>query len=135
MHNKKLIEEFYERVWNNRDVEYIPNLFVERCTFKGSIGKETRGYKGIEEYVVLITNALGNYRCKIQQVISENNKAYAKVEFSGIHKGELMGYTPSGKKLTWLGAAEFQFEEGKISSVWVLGDVFGLVQQLNANNT
>ena len=77
--------------------------------------------------------ALGDYRCEIQEVIAEGNKAFARMWFSGRHRGEFCGYPPTGKRVEWAGAAVFTFAGEQIAALWVLGDVHGLLQQLARN--
>lgn len=43
-----------------------------------------------------------------------------------------MNIPPTGKQLTWAGAALFTFEDGKIIDLWVLGDLVSLLDQLNS---
>ena len=93
------------------------------------------GHEGIAEYVTLITNALGEFESTIHQVICEDENAYARIRFAGIHQDQFMGYSPSGKAVNWIGTVEFRITGGKISELWALGDLHGLVQQLRANDT
>jgi predicted ester cyclase len=69
----------------------------------------------------------------MQEMIVEGNKAFARILFSGIHCAEFFGYQPTGKRVEWVGAAVFTFAGEKISSLWVLGDVHALLQQLVNN--
>ena len=66
-------------------------------------------------------------------MIAEGNQAFARLRFSGMHRAEFFGYQPTGKRVEWAGAAVFTFAGEKISALWVLGDIHGLLQQL-ANN-
>jgi predicted ester cyclase len=51
--------------------------------------------------------------------------------FAGVHRGELLGYQPTGRRVAWAGAAFFTFENGLVSDCWVLGDVDALKRQLS----
>src|SRR5215475_5363391 len=82
---------------------------------------------------VIPDHILSDYRCEIQEMIAEGHKAFARLLFSGMHRAEFFGYQPTGKRVEWVGAAVFTFAGEKISALWVLGDVHGLLQQL-ANN-
>ena len=44
--------------------------------------------------------------------------------------GELFGHPPTGKMVSWAGAAVFTFSGELIRDLWVLGDVHSLLQQL-----
>jgi hypothetical protein len=53
--------------------------------------------------------------------------------FSGIHRGLLLGQPPTGKRVSWAGAALFHARGGKLESLWVLGDLESLRRQLRAD--
>lgn len=132
--NQDIIRAFYEQIWNQHDKTKIPMILQDQFTFRGSLGQERRGHAGFADYVDFIHAALGNYRCDIQEIISEGNKSFARMIFSGVHKGEFFGFRPTSNRVSWAGAAVFTFHEDKISDLWVLGDVHGLLKQLE-NNT
>ena len=83
----------------------------------------------------MVHNALGDYKCIIEDLVEEGEKVFAKMSFSGIHRDEFMGYPPSHKRLTWEGCALFTFEGERISDVWALGDLKSLENQLRQNET
>ena len=43
--------------------------------------------------------------------------------FSGLHVGSLLGFEATGKHIGWHGCALFDIINGKVSDLWVLGDV------------
>jgi len=132
---KSQVRKFYEVLWDAHDNEATPSLLHENFTFRGSLGQEKRGHKGFAEYVGMVHNALGNYKCIIEDLVEEENKVFAKMSFTGIHRDNFMGYPPSQKRLTWKGCALFTFGGERISNVWVLGDLKSLEDQLKQNET
>jgi hypothetical protein len=44
-----------------------------------------------------------------------------------------MGYKPTGKEVEWIGAAFFESKDGKLTNIWVLGDLEGLRSKLDQN--
>jgi predicted ester cyclase len=124
------VRRFYEILWNNYDLDSMPMILHEDLSFWGSLGDIKRGYHGFAEYVDKLYKALGEYRCTIEQLVSEDARVFAKMKFSGIHRGELMGYGPTGKRVTWAGAALFTFKDARIRDIWVLGDLKGIEEQL-----
>jgi predicted ester cyclase len=84
----------------------------------------------VVSYVDFVHNALDNYCCDIIDLVVENQKAFARMRFHGIHRGEFFGYAPTGRLVEWAGAALFTFRDDKIEDLWVLGDVHSLLQLL-----
>ena len=55
------------------------------------------------------------------------------MRFSGLHRGDFFGYSPTGSRVEWAGTALFTFRGGQIADLWVLGDVHRLLQLLELN--
>jgi predicted ester cyclase len=55
---------------------------------------------------------------------------FAKRQCTGCHQAEFLGYPPTGKQVTWLGAGRFLFKDGKVIDLGVLGDLKALEVQL-----
>jgi len=128
-----LVEKFYERIWNAGDLGAITDVMASDFAFRGSLGTELIGHEAFEEYLGSIRGALADYRCEIIQCVAEGNYAFAKMRFSGRHVASFRGYAPTGKDVSWLGAALFRFEGEVIRELWVLGDLAGLDAVLRAN--
>ncbi|WP_417897647.1 ester cyclase [Bacillus haimaensis] len=128
--NVELIKRFYHEMWNQFDKSIFPELLTKDFRFRGSLGKYTTGYKCFREYVDFIQNAFPDFHNHIEEIISEGNKSFARLTYKGTHHGELFGIKPTNKLIEYSGAAVFHFKNERISEVWVLGDIYGLVQQL-----
>lgn len=127
---KEQVQKFYEVIWNKHDKEAVPEVLHESFKFRGSLGQEKEGHAGFIEYLDMVHMALADYRCEIQELVSEGSKVFAKMQFSGKHQGMFMGVNPTGRRLVWEGAALFHFIDGKAISLWVLGDLESLRKQL-----
>lgn len=127
----ELVRSFYAEIWNRGDLSFVPVLLQDEFTFRGSLGEQRRGHAGFAEYVQMVRGALGDYRCDILDLVAEGTRAFARMRFSGVHRGELLGRAPTGRRVEWAGAALFTVgEDGRLSDLWVLGDVHGLLAQL-----
>ena len=131
--HKAQVEKFYESLWNAHNKDDMASLLHEDFTFRGSLGQEKRGCKGFSEYVDMVHGALENYLCNIEDLVAEGDKVFARMIFTGIHRGKFLGYQPTGQRISWYGCALFNFEDGHIIDVWVLGDLKNLEEQLKSN--
>lgn len=127
------VEAFYSRIWNDGDFSAASVLLSEGFSFRGSLGSELQGRDTFTEYVRLVRGALADYHCEILDCVTEGNKAFAKIHFSGIHVAPFRGHQPTRKSVHWLGAALFTFDGKVISELWVLGDLSGLDAVLQSN--
>lgn len=130
---KNQVQKFYELIWNVHNKNAIPEILDNQVTFRGSLGETSVGHAGFAEYLDRVHEALADYRCEIQELVAEPPQVFAKMRFSGLHRGEFMGYPPTGKVISWAGAALFTFKQGKIFDLWVLGDVKSLEIELQNN--
>ena len=128
--HKEIVRKFYDAIWNNADKTVIPDLLTEDFLFKGSLGLMQRGHDGFANFMDQVRAALGEYRCDIVDMAAENDKVFARMLYSGVHRGDLFGYAATHAKIKWDGVAIFTFSDGKISELWVLWDVNDVMKQL-----
>ena len=55
-----------------------------------------------------------------------DDRAFARMRFSGRHTAPFRGFAPTGREVSWAGAALFRFADEVIAEIWVLGDLAGL---------
>ncbi|MDB5331244.1 MAG: hypothetical protein JWP03_2395 [Phycisphaerales bacterium] len=134
MSTPNIVKAFYEHIWNAGDLDAAGQLLAENVSFRGSLGDEMRGRESFKDYVRAVRGALDRYHCEILECVAEQDFAFAKMRFSGIHKGFFRGHEPTGRLVVWHGAAFFRMEEGVIIEVWVLGDLAGLDAVLKENS-
>ena len=127
---KQQVKRFYAELWNAHALDSMPSILHENITFRGSLGQEKRGHAGFAEYVDMVHLALDRYRCTIEEMVEEDDRVFARVLFSGIHRNEFLGYAASGQRLSWMGCALFTFDGELIKDIWVLGDLKNLEDQL-----
>lgn len=127
------VEAFYGRIWNAGDFDAAAGLLTEGFVFRGSLGAELQGRDEFLAYVRSVRFALADYHCDILECVTEGDRAFARMRFSGRHVEVFRGFPPTGRSVHWLGAALFQFEGSAIAQLWVLGDLHGLDAILNAN--
>jgi steroid delta-isomerase-like uncharacterized protein len=133
MSTPHLVHAFYERIWNKGDLQAVPELLATDFVFRGSLGNETRGQEEFKEYVRLVRGSFTDYCCEILNCVSEGDRAFARMRFSGLHTGMFRGFAPTNRTVSWAGAALFRFESGVITDLWVLGDLSGLDEGLREN--
>lgn len=132
---KQQVQRFYRELWDAHDKQAMGSILHPDVTFRGSLGDEKQGHAGFAEYVDKVHHALDSYQCHIEALVEEGSKVFARMRFSGIHRDHFMGYAPTNKRVSWAGCALFTFNDSLISEVWVLGDLKGLEQQLEANKS
>jgi predicted ester cyclase len=128
--NRLLIERFYHEMWNRFDKTIFSDILAEDLRFRGSLGQAKAGHREFGEYVDFVQRAFPGFSNEIADIISEGDKAFAKPIYRGTHRGEVLGIAPTGRRIQYEGAAFFKFRGDLIVEVWVLGDIYGLISQL-----
>jgi steroid delta-isomerase-like uncharacterized protein len=128
----KLVERFYTDLWNRQNFTAAEEILAPDFRFRGSLGSQTIGIPAFLAYALSIHVALADYRCTIEEIVADEVHAATRMRFAGIHRAPLLGVDATGRHVSWAGAAFFQVAQARIVSLWVLGDVEGLKQQLGA---
>jgi steroid delta-isomerase-like uncharacterized protein len=130
--NVELVRRFYEEMWNRFDESLIPRLLTPDFKFRGSLGNQTLGHDAFARYMRLIEQAFPDFTNHVEETITEGDRTFARLTYRGTHRGEALGCPPTNRPIRYVGAAVFRFRQSMIAETWVLGDVWGLVQQLRA---
>ena len=79
-----------------------------------------------------VQSAFPDFHNAIVQLTAEDDRVVARTMYRGTHRGEIFGVAPTGKEISYAGAAFFRMADGKIIHGWVLGDLLPLLRQLGA---
>lgn len=129
---RELVQSFYRDVWNKADEDAARRILDAGFRFRASLGPERVGPAGFCDYMRSIHRALGEYECTIEDMIEEESRAAARMRFTGLHRGDFFGVPPTGRRITWAGAAFFTMDGERIVDLWVLGDIDAVKSQLGA---
>jgi steroid delta-isomerase-like uncharacterized protein len=127
---KDLVRRYYEALWNRWDFALADELIAEAVVFRGSLGISVQGREGFKAYMRTIRAAFPDFHNHIEELIAENDRVTARLTYTGTQQGEVLGIAPTNRKVSYAGVALFRVVENRIAEGWVLGDVYGLVQQL-----
>jgi len=130
-----LVERFYDVVWNKADERAAREILDPSFIFRASLGPDLRGPDGFIAYLRSVHAALQNFTCTIEDLIATEDRAAAKMRFTGRHRAKFFGIEATGRHVAWSGAAFFSARGGRISELWVLGDVEAVMRQLMPERT
>lgn len=129
-----LIGRFYDEMWNRFDKTLFPEILDPSIRFRGSLGQVKTGFDEMGDYVDYIRAFAPDFHNEVVSTITEGNQTFARLSYTGTHQGELFGLSPTNRRFEYTGAVVFTFAERLITEVWVLGDIYGLLSQLNPEN-
>ncbi len=129
--NKKLIERYYE-MWNRWNFSLADELLTRDLVFRGSLGDETRGRAAFCDYMRRVQRAFPDFHNQIEEIAAEENRTVVRLTYTGTQHGRIFGIAPTGKKISYAGAAFFRIEKEQVAEAWILGDLVTLLRQLGA---
>ena len=129
-----LVRRFYDDLWNRFDATLIPVLLTDDVTVRGAFGRQAVGHAAFADYLELVRGAFPDFVQTIEdvEVDAVGGSAFVRLHCRGTHRGTLFGLPATGRRITYEGAARFETRDGRIADIWILGDLHGLVRQLEA---
>ena len=122
---------FYGEVWNLANETVAREILHPALQFRSSLGSELQGVDEFLRYMRELHSALAEYRCIIDELVTTESRAAARMTFSGTHRAAWLGVPATGRVITtWAGAAFFTVAQGQITRIWVLGDIDAITRQL-----
>lgn len=113
---EELIARFYGQLWNNWDDAAVEDVLAEDFAFRGSMGDQTRGRDGWRGYRDAIRQGSPDFHNEVVELVTADNRAAARVVFSGHHEGLLAGVPATGRWFEYVGAAFFTCDNGRLSA-------------------
>ena len=92
-----LVERFYDVVWNKADEQAAREILDPDFIFRASLGPELRGPEGFIAYLRSVHAALENFICTIEDLIATEDRAAAKMRFTGTHRAKFFGVEATGR--------------------------------------
>jgi steroid delta-isomerase-like uncharacterized protein len=128
--HKPLVRSWYDEMWNRWDETVFGRILDPDVELRGSLGQTHRGFAALASYMQFVRAAFPDFHNEIEVMVEEGDAVFARLRYTGTHRGAIFGIAPTGRRIEYAGAALFRFRNGRIWNVWVLGDVDGLKRQL-----
>jgi len=133
--NSALIRRWFEEVWNKGRMEAIDEMASPDAIGHGQAQHDTDiGLKEFRKLAAGLRTAFPDFKATIDQVIEQGDKVVARWTTTMTHKGEFLGFAPTGKKATVTGTTILRIIDGKIIEGWDNWDQLGLLVQIGAVN-
>lgn len=120
--NEKIVERFYQELWNAWDLSVADEILAENVRFRGTLGSTLEGREAFKGYVETVRQAFPDWQNRIEETISCGDRVVTRMTWSGTHDGRLMDVEPTGVRVEYVGAAIFRLSVGRIVEAWVVGD-------------
>jgi steroid delta-isomerase-like uncharacterized protein len=130
--NGALIRRWFEEVWNRGRMEAIDEMASPDVIGHGQAQHATN--IGLEEFRIFakdMRSAFPDMKVTIDYIIEQGDMVVARWTATMTHKGEFLGFAPTGKKATITGTSIQRMSGGKIVEGWDNLDQLGLLVQID----
>lgn len=129
--NKAVVHRYFNDVMNQGNLDAIDEIADPNFAFIIPTQPEPfRGPEGFKGFVQYLRAAFPDIKFEIEREIAEGNKVAVRWKITGTHKGEFLGAAPTDKFVEDHGVDIFTISKGKILTVHVNENDFGLMVQL-----
>lgn len=134
LENKDVVRGFHDAAWNHGDLDGAAVLLADDLVDHAPLAFPGRapGAAGLLQVVRMIRAALPDLRREIEDQIAEGDLVVTRFTDRGTHRGELMGIPATGREVSVSGINIECVRSGRITEVWHIEDLMGLMQQLGA---
>lgn len=128
MNNKKLIQDFYEKIRSGNELASVSNYMHKKVIAHQVLAEAepevviSRTPKEYADHVSEMRDTYGKFKLSIEEILSENNKVYVRWRQIG-----MVNNIP----ITEIGSAVYLIKDTKISEYWIQIDRKGIEEQLN----
>ena len=130
--NKALVRRVYDEVFGQGDLDLTEELFSQDFELHDGLGSDVTGPAAVKQVATMLRSAFPDFQTHVEDLLTDGNKVAGRWNWTGTHKGEIMGIAPTDKQVTTRVLDILRIENGKIQEVWVISDLFGLMHQLGA---
>jgi steroid delta-isomerase-like uncharacterized protein len=124
---------YFDEVMNQGKLEVINEIMTPDFQFIiPTQPAPIAGFENMSNFVTYLRNAFPDIKFTVEREIATDNKVAMRWTITGTHKGEFLGMPATGNTVSDYGIDIFTFENGKIKTVHVNENDFGLFQQLQA---
>ncbi len=131
--NSALVRRWFEEVWNQGRMEAIDEMASPDAIGHGQAQHDIDiGLKEFRKFAAGLHGAFPDFQVTLDQVIEQGDKVVTRWTTTMTHKGEFLGFAPTGKKATVTGTTILRIVNGKIVEGWDNWDQLGLLVQIGA---
>ncbi|MCW1968867.1 MAG: ester cyclase [Anaerolineae bacterium] len=130
---KNLIRRVPEEVYNQGNLAAVDELFLpDYIEHRPLPPNAPKGSQIPRMMAQMLRTAFPDLQMTVDDVMSEGDKAVARLTVQGTHTGEFQGMPATGRRIVWTETHMVRCENGKIAEHWVNLDELGRMNQMGA---
>ncbi len=86
------------------------------------LGELPKNAEGVKQFFAMIRSAFPDLNATMEDIISEGDKVVVRGTWTGTHKGEFMGISPTGNSVSFQVIDILRIVNGRITEHWGVSD-------------
>ncbi len=125
-----LVGRFWGQVIGRWDEAAARELVTEDFAWRGSLGAESTGLRGLLQYAASARLALPDLSVSLDESAVAGHQLWARLTFRGTHSGLLLGVPATGRQVAYVGMGVHDVRDNRLSRVWVVADTLDVRRQV-----
>lgn len=130
--NEELLRRYISEVWEANDPDALPR-FLHPDYRRHVSANATIDLAGQVQRLAAFRAAFPDVTLIVEDVIPGNDRVAFRSTMRGTHRGEFLGVTPTGRRVTVGLIDVIRIEDGRFIEQWGGPDLFDLLVQLGAS--
>jgi predicted ester cyclase len=120
---QSVVEQFYNELWNDWQINLIDVILAPQIQFRGSRGAVLEGREAFRRYLLETRASFPDWNNRIDELLQSGIHVAVRLTWTGTHTGApFSGYEAEGVRVEYVGAAFFTVSQDEIENAWVVGD-------------
>ena len=136
--NKAKLRRIFQECFNQGNLATADELVAPDCrdTSPGiPPGVSTTGPDTLKSVVSQLRSAFPDLQVTIDEIVAEGDTVVARTTWTGTHRGNFQGISPTGQRVNWGSIDIAHVQGGQFVSHYGVQDAVGLLQQVGAIST
>jgi len=133
MSPREVSDAWFQRIWNEGDVEAVDELASPSARFHGLPHSDERSMSGpaaFKAYAHSFRQAFPDIQVRIERSVCEGDMIAVHCAVTGTNTGPGLGFPATGKAVSFEGMAMARIEAGKLQEGWNCFDLKTMLEQL-----
>jgi predicted ester cyclase len=117
----RLVEEAFNAREDWRIEELVADHLIEHPAYLGGVDFRVRAE--------MIRAVMPDATMHLEEALTRGDVVTSRWTITGTHRGKMLGFGPTGRRITLSGVSVYRFEEGRVAEHWEFPDLARFVDQ------
>jgi predicted ester cyclase len=131
--NKIVVRRVFDEIANAGDFNVVDRIYHPDYVDHAPLPGAPPGPAGVRYSIGGLRTAMPDLHVTVEAMSAHADKVAAHNTWTGTHTGDVLGITPTGRRLTFTGVVVFRLTDGLIAERWAIGVELDLLRELGLN--